>query len=94
MWATRLKVMKWRWPVFCLRSRPMGMVWILAGVEENGSSFARMPTHVMRLHEWGIRLWVRLMCGPPSLNLRVGFHAVHPSNFSREKEMPSQFYEV
>jgi len=35
-------------------------VWPLCGscesvpvVEESGSSFARMPTHAMRLHEWG-----------------------------------------
>ncbi len=29
--------------------------WILAGVWEIGSSFARVPTHAMRLHEWGTR---------------------------------------
>jgi hypothetical protein len=34
------------------------MVGILAGVDENGSSFARMPTHVAigLRHEWGTRL--------------------------------------
>jgi hypothetical protein len=48
----------------------MGMVWILAGVEENGSSFARMPTHVaIRLrHEWGTRCRVGLIYGPPAVD--------------------------
>ncbi len=36
-------------------------------VEEDGSRFARMPNHAMRLHEWGTRSKrIHLMCGPPA----------------------------
>jgi hypothetical protein len=31
-----------------------------------GSSFARMPTHAMKLHEWGTRGMAGVMYGPPA----------------------------
>src|ERR1700750_1820603 len=46
----------------------LGMVWILAGVQERGSSSARMPTHAIGPHEWGTHCGGILMCGPPALS--------------------------
>jgi len=51
--------------------------WILAVVWESGSSFARMPTHAMRPHEWGTR-GMGGMYGPPATIVTVGLLLAHP----------------
>jgi len=58
------------------------LVWALAKFEKDeapelvcgsegkaGRAFARMPTHAVRLHEWGTQGYgLNFMCGPPAMN--------------------------
>ena len=45
------------WGEVRVRSLLGGVKWIYVGRE--GLSFARMPTHAMRLHEWGTQGLIR-----------------------------------
>ena len=56
-------------------TRAEGVGGIVRLGKESGSCVARMPTHAVRLHEWGTQTWGYLCMGHPPGTSRVVAYA-------------------